>query len=108
LICHELSEAIVDARFLRDPMALPRDRLAEPRYLRYRLAIAALPRLAAARARFVARLVHVDPTSWAAALDGLIRWHGSARAEEAEWPGRAGMEAQIETTQSPDDSAPDS
>jgi predicted aminopeptidase len=103
----EISEALVDARFLREPMSLPRDRLAEPRYLRYRLAIAALPSLAVARARFVARIVHADPTSWAAALDDLIRWHGSARDEEAVWPGRAGMEMQIEATQSRED-APDS
>jgi hypothetical protein len=104
----EISEALVDARFLREPMALPRDRLAEPRYLRYRLALAALPSLAAARARFVARIVHADPMSWAAALDDLIRWHGAARDEEATWPGREGMEAQIEAGHSLEDAAPDS
>jgi hypothetical protein len=103
----EISEALVDARFLREPMALQRDRLAEPRYLRYRLAIAALPSLAAARARFVARIVHVDPTSWAAALDDLIRWHGSTLDEDAGWPGRASMEVQIEATQPGEDAAPD-
>jgi hypothetical protein len=104
----EVSEALVDARFLREPMALPGDRLAEPRYLRYRLAIAALPSLAAARARFVARIVHADPASWAAALDDLIRWHGSAREEEATWPGRDATEAQIDASQSPDAAAPHS
>ena len=101
----EISEALVDSRFLREPMALPDDRLAEPRYLHYRLAIAALPSLAAARARFVARLVHADPASWAAALDDLIRWHGSERDDAAAWPGRAGMEAQIEGIQPPGDAA---
>lgn len=52
-------------------------RLVESRYLRYRLAIATLPSLAA------------------------------ARHEEAEWPGRAGVEAMFESTQSPDDVSPD-
>jgi hypothetical protein len=104
----EISEALIDSRFLREPMALPPDRLAEPRYLRYRLAIAALPSLAAARGRFVARLVHADPNSWAAGLDDLIAWHGSERDDAAVWPGRAAMEAQIEATQAPDeDAAPD-
>jgi hypothetical protein len=101
----EISEALIDSRFLREPMALPEDRLAEPRYLNYRLAIAALPSLAAARARFVARIVHADPTSWAAALDDLIRWHDSERDDAAVWPGRAGMEARIEGTQPPTDTA---
>ena len=99
----EISEALVDARFLREPMGLPLDHLAEPRYLRYRLALAAIPSLAATRDRFVARIVHADPMSWAAALDDLIRWHGAARDEEDGWPGRALMEAQLEAIRPPED-----
>jgi hypothetical protein len=85
----EISEALIDARFLREPMALPAAQLSSARSLRYRLALAALPSLAAARRRFVARLVHDDPSRWAAALDSLIAWHRTARDEAAEWPGRA-------------------
>jgi hypothetical protein len=91
----DVSEALVDGRFLREPMAIPGDRLADPEYLRYRLALAVLPSLAAARGRFVARLVHSDEAAWAAALDDLIRWHGAQRDEAAEWPGRAAQEAAI-------------
>ncbi len=92
----DVSEALVDSRFLREPMALPSTHLAQPQYLRYRLALAALPSLSAARSRFVARLVHRDPVSWAAALDDLIRWHGSSEDDAAEWPGRATEESQID------------
>ena len=92
----EISEALLDARFLREPMALPDARLVEPRYLRYRLALQALPSLATARARFVARIVHRDPVSWRAALDDLIAWHGSARDEDAQWPGRAAQDAEVD------------
>lgn len=102
----EVSEALMDSRFLREPMALPAERLAEPRYLGYRLALAALPSLAAARARFVARLVHADPASWAAALDDLIGWHGAERDEAAAWPGRAAMEAEIEAAEAPPGAPP--
>jgi hypothetical protein len=90
-----LSEALIDARFLREPMALPADQLASARYLPYRLALAALPSLAEARRRFVARLVHDDDTRWSAALDDLIRWHGAIRDEAAAWPGRATEEGAI-------------
>ena len=90
-----ISEALVDSRFLREPMALPDDALAQPRYLRYRLALAVLPSLAAARERFVARIVHRDDASWAAALDDLIAWHGSARDDAAVWPGRSDQEAMV-------------
>ncbi len=91
----DVSEALVDCRFLREPMALPADQLRLPKYLRYRLALAVLPTLAWARARFVARIVHRDPASWSAAVADLIRWHATASDEAAEWPGRTAQESQI-------------
>ena len=91
----DISEALVDCRFLREPMALPADQLRLPKYLRYRLALAVLPSLAWARSRFVARVVHRDPASWSAAVADLIRWHSTATNEAAEWPGRAAQERQV-------------
>lgn len=92
----DVSEALIDARFLRQPMALPAAQLALPDGLRYRLALAALPSLAAARARFVARIVHRDAASWEAALRDLVAWHGAARDDAAEWPGRAAQEVEVD------------
>jgi hypothetical protein len=91
----DISEALVDCRFLREPMALPADQLRLPKYLRYRLALATLPTLAWARARFVARIVHRDAESWSSAVADLIKWHATATDEAAEWPGRTAQEAQI-------------
>ena len=91
----DISEALVDCRFLREPMALPADQLRLPKYLRYRLALAVLPSLAWARGRFVARIVHRDPASWSAAVADLVSWHSTARDEAAEWPGRGAQESQI-------------
>jgi hypothetical protein len=91
----DVSEALVDCRFLREPMALPADQLRLPKYLRYRLALAILPTLAWARARFVARVVHKDQASWSAAVADLVRWHSTATDEAAEWPGRSAQEAQV-------------
>lgn len=91
----DVSEALVDCRFLREPMALPDDQLRLPKYLRYRLALAVLPSLAWARSRFVARIVHKDVATWSAAVADLIHWHSSATDEAAEWPGRAAQEAMV-------------
>ncbi len=90
-----ISAALIDARFLREPIALPDAQLATPEGIRYRLALRAIPSLAAARADFVARLVHRDETSWAAALDDLIAWHAACRDDAAAWPGRAAQEDQV-------------
>ncbi len=91
----DISEALVDCRFLREPMALPADQLRLPKYLRYRLALAVLPTLPWARARFVARVVHKDPASWSAAVADLVVWHATAKDEAVEWPGRSAQEAQV-------------
>jgi hypothetical protein len=91
----DISEALVDCRFLREPMALPADQLKLPANLRYRLALAVLPSLAMARARFVARVIHRDPAGWSSAVADLIRWHSAARDEAAEWPGRKTQESAI-------------
>lgn len=101
----ELSDALVDARFLREPMALPAVRLAAPGARRYRLALAAIPSLAEARRRFVARIVHADAGTWAAALDDLIAWHDGSRDDDAEWPGRAAQEAAVGAAEGNDDGA---
>ena len=90
-----ISAALVDARFLREPIALPEDQLATPEGTRYRLALRAIPSLAAARSDFVARLVHRTEESWAAALDDLVAWHGSCRDDAAAWPGRSAQEAEV-------------
>ena len=95
LAVRDISEALVDCRFLREPMALPADQLRLPKYLRYRLALAVLPTLAAARARFVARVVHKDSASWSSAVADLVRWHSTATDEAAEWPGRSAQEAEV-------------
>ncbi len=101
-----VSEALIDARFLREPIALPDERLARPEGRRYRLALAALPTLAAARAAFVARLVHRDEAAWAAALDDLMAWHDAQRDDAAVWPGRAAQEAAVDEAAAGDDAAP--
>jgi hypothetical protein len=98
----DISEALVDSRFLREPMALPADQLRLPKYLRYRLALAVLPTLAWARARFVARVVHKDPASWSSAVADLIAWHATAKDEAAEWPGRSAQEAQVSAAEGDD------
>jgi hypothetical protein len=91
----DVTASLLDTRFLREPIALPEEQLRLPANLRYRLALRALPSLAAARGRFVARIVHRDDASWAAALDDLIAWHGSTRDDAAVWPGRGAQESMV-------------
>jgi hypothetical protein len=70
---YDVSESLIDTRFLREPIYMTDQDLAAPDNQRYRFAIAALPSLRAARGRFVRRLIHADDESWATALDESIK-----------------------------------
>lgn len=83
----KVSEALVDMRFLRQPIYLSAEQLADPRHVRSRLAIAALPSLQVARALFVGRLIHRDEASWERALEDAIAWSSSVRDDRARWQG---------------------
>ncbi len=95
---YDISECLIDTRFLREPIYLPETRLIEPGYTRYRFAIAALPTLRVARSRFVGRLIHADETAWAAALEDAIKFNSTSRDDAEIWPGGAAGDA-------PDDGA---
>jgi hypothetical protein len=73
----DVSESLIDARFLREPIYMTDDHLAAPENLRYRLAIAALASLRAARARFAGRLIHTDDEAWSTSLDEAITTGGA-------------------------------
>jgi len=83
----DVSECLIDTRFLRSAIYLTEAALADARNLRQRLAVAALPSLRAARTRFVGRLIHADEDSWARSLDDAIKWNTANRDESAVWPG---------------------
>jgi hypothetical protein len=89
----DVSQCLIDTRFLREPIYLTEQALADPRYTRYRFAIAAMPTLQAARARFVGRLIHSEDASWTAALEDAIKWHSQSRDDSAVWPGGAPLDA---------------
>jgi hypothetical protein len=89
----QVSEALVDLRFLREPIALPDDRLAAGGARDYRRTVAAIPSLRAARARFVGRVVHDD--GWEAAVRDVLAFLAGPGAAGGTWPGRAAQESKV-------------
>ncbi len=83
----DVSECLIDSRFLRSAIYLTDGALADERNQRQRLAIAALPSLRACRARFVGRLIHTDEAAWAAALDEALKWNAANPGTANAWPG---------------------
>ena len=73
----DISESLIDTRFLREPIYMTDTELSAPDNQRYRFAISALPSLRAARDRFAKRLIHTDAESWAKSLDKAITTEGA-------------------------------
>lgn len=84
---YDVSECLIDSRFLRSAIYLTDAALGDARNERQRLAVAALPSLGAARARFVGRLIHTNDAAWAAALDNVISWNAANPSATGAWPG---------------------
>jgi hypothetical protein len=83
----DVSECLIDSRFLRSAIYLADAALAETRNERQRLAVATLPSLRAARSRFVGRLIHTDEAAWARALDDVLKWNAANPGATGTWPG---------------------
>jgi hypothetical protein len=83
----DVSECLIDSRFLRSAIYLTDAALADARNQRQRLAINALPSLRAARARFVGRLIHTDEAAWATSLDEALKWNAANPGATSAWPG---------------------
>lgn len=86
-----ISNALVDLRFLREPIALPVAALGTGGARDYRRAVAEIASLRTARAHFVGRIVHDD--GWDGAVAEADRW--VAGGATGEWPGRSRQEARI-------------
>ena len=71
--------------FRREPVYLPEEKLLEPRYQKYRLAVRKIPGLLELRKRFVGRVFHRNPQQWEQDVLDLLRFNESRLGEWAKW-----------------------
>lgn len=71
--------------FRREPVYLPEEKLLEPRYQKYRLAVRKIPGLLELRKRFVGRVFHRNPQQWEQDVLDLLRFNESRSGEWAKW-----------------------
>lgn len=68
----QLSRALCEINFRREPVYLPAEKLEEPQYQRYKFSIARLPGLKLLRERFLGRAIHSDAEQWKKSVVELL------------------------------------
>lgn len=77
-----VNRCMLAINFRREPLYLPEERLREPRYEKYRHAIAAIPELRELRRLFLGRVFHRDSEQWQADVVDLLRFSVTTGAGE--------------------------
>ncbi len=81
----KINRCMLAVNFRREPIYLPRERLNEPGYLRYRVAVSAIPELRELRELFVGRVIHRSPGQWKEDADQLMRFNAEAGEDSLKW-----------------------
>jgi hypothetical protein len=80
-----LNRCMIDINFRREPIYLPEERLEEPKYMRYKIALKKLPPLRLARSLFIGRVVHSSPDQWRRDVHEILRFNASERDDSLKW-----------------------
>ena len=83
-----LNRCMLNISFRREPIYLPEERLAQPRYSRYRVAAQILPELRLLRRHFVGRVIYSSLQQWQQNLMELLKFNVSVEDDSLRWHGR--------------------
>jgi len=81
----KINRCMLAINFRREPVYLPDERLEEPRYQKYKFAIAKIPALQELRRLFIGRVIHSSPEQWKKDVMDLLRFNVSAQDDNAKW-----------------------
>lgn len=80
-----INRCMLAVNFRREPIYLPEERLREPRYHRYRIAVSRIPELRTLRAHFVGRVIHRSLDQWKGDVTQLLAFNTTASSDSARW-----------------------
>ncbi len=80
-----LNRCLLEINFRREPIYLPEERLLEPRYARYRVAVDSIPGLKTLRDRFIGRVIHSSPEQWQRDVMDLLEFNISTLDDSRKW-----------------------
>ncbi|MCL5069972.1 MAG: hypothetical protein M1308_03630, partial [Actinobacteria bacterium] len=78
----KINKAMISINFRREPVYIEDDDLYDPKNVKYKFAIAKIPELRELRARFIGRVMHINPKSWKNNIEELLKYNITAPDEK--------------------------
>lgn len=80
-----INQCMLAINFRREPIYLSEEKLDEPRYRKYRFAIAKIPELRELRRLFIGRVIHHSDEQWKEDVKDLLRFNVSSKDDRVRW-----------------------
>jgi len=80
-----INQAMTEINFRREPIYLSEEKLNEPEYLKYKLAVEKLPALRTLRSLFIGRVIHSSLEQWQADVSDLLKFNVSETNDGQKW-----------------------
>ena len=81
----KINQCMLAINFRREPIYLPDEKLEDPRYQKYKFAIAKIPELRLLRERFIGRVIHSSHEQWKKDVMDLLKFNVSTQNDDAKW-----------------------
>jgi hypothetical protein len=81
----DINRCMLVINFRREPIFLPEEKLAEPKFIKYRHAVNKIPELQELRRRFIGRVFHRSQDQWEQDIRDLLAFNVQTLDEEARW-----------------------
>lgn len=80
-----INRCMLDINFRREPIYLQEERLDEPNYFKYKIAIQRIPSLKLLRNLYIGRVIHASPEQWKSDATDLLRFNVLTQDDLAKW-----------------------
>jgi len=80
-----INRCMLDINFRREPIYLPDERLDEPDYVKYRIAVQRIPSLQLLRNLYIGRVIHASPEQWKNDVTELLKFNATTPDDSSKW-----------------------
>ena len=81
----KINQCMLDINFRREPIYLPDERLDEPNYFKYKIAVQRIPSLKLLRNLYIGRVIHTSQEQWKNDVMNLLQFNTIAQDNNTRW-----------------------
>ena len=84
-VIKKINQCMIDINFRREPIYIPDNKLEEPLYIKYKIAIRKIPSLRLLRNLYVGRVMHISQEQWKKDVMDLLRFNVETLDDSIKW-----------------------